>query len=135
MGAMVLAMSVFGWAATLGAGDLVQYAVICALSGLALGADLALPPAILADRLASGGASARGGVWFGLWNFVTKASLALAAGIALPLLSWLGYQAGRDDGVGLGALAVVYGVLPLAFKAAALGLLVRWRSDFREEST
>src|SRR5690606_33943281 len=45
LGAMLLSVLVFGWAATLGAGDLAAYAVICVLSGFALGADLALPPA------------------------------------------------------------------------------------------
>ncbi len=133
MGAMVLAMGVFGWAATLGVGDVGQYALICALSGLALGADLALPPAILSDRLASGDPDARGGTWFGLWNLVTKASLALAAGLALPLLAWLGYRTGASDAQGLEALAWVYGALPLAFKAGALALLVCWRGDFAEE--
>ena len=43
------AIAAFVWAALLGPGDMYAFAVICALSGLALGADLALPPSMLAD--------------------------------------------------------------------------------------
>ena len=46
--AMLLGCLAFVWAALLGAGDGWQYASVCLLSGLALGADLALPPALLA---------------------------------------------------------------------------------------
>lgn len=130
--AMVLAMTAFLWAATLGAGDLVAFALICIVSGAALGADLAVPPAMLADLLArdraadgqvSAGASA--GACFGWWAFVTKANLALAAGLALPLLGWLGYTPGTDAAGPLAALAMVYAVLPVVLKAGALALLLR----------
>ena len=90
---MAVSVIAFAWAAGLGTGDDVAFALICLASGLALGADLALPPAILADQLARGEAGA--GACFGWWNFVTKANLALAAGLALPLLALLGYAPGR----------------------------------------
>lgn len=50
--------------------------------GLALGADLAIPPSILADVIdwGRGGAGpAQEGGYFGLWSLVTKLNLALAA--------------------------------------------------------
>ena len=34
-------------------------------------------------------------VYFGWWNWGVQMSLALAAGIALPLLAWLGYVPGQ----------------------------------------
>ena len=43
---MALAVAVFAWAGLLGSGDLFAYACICALSGLALGADLTLLPTV-----------------------------------------------------------------------------------------
>ncbi len=61
---MALAVAVFAWAGLLGSGDLLAYACICVLSGVALGADLTLPPSLLADLLArgeSGRFAARGG--------------------------------------------------------------------------
>ena len=45
---MLLAIAVFVWTAFLGAGDVVPFLVVCALSGVALGTDLALPSALLA---------------------------------------------------------------------------------------
>ena len=66
------------------------------MSGAALGADLALPPSILADVIERRGTMRPTGAYFGVWTLVTKLNLALAAGIALPLLAALGYPPGRD---------------------------------------
>ncbi len=90
--AMLAAIAAFVWAAFLGPGDVFAFAIICALSGLALGADLALPPSILADVIDRRGAMASAGAYFGVWTLATKLNLALAAGIALPLLATLGYS-------------------------------------------
>ncbi|PKO52488.1 MAG: MFS transporter, partial [Betaproteobacteria bacterium HGW-Betaproteobacteria-21] len=127
---MVLAIAVFVWAALLGAGETGAYAAICILSGVALGADLALPPSLLADLLADeatrgNSGEARAGAWFGWWNFVTKANLALAAGLALPLLGWLGYAPGARSAEALSALAIVYALVPVLLKLGAITLL--WR--------
>lgn len=120
--AMLLAIVAFGGASLLGAGDLVWFAVICLASGLALGADLALPAAIAADL---GEKQRRAGACFGVWNFAAKLNLALAAGLALPLLALLGYTPGTPEG--LPALSFAYALLPLLFKAIAAALLWRWR--------
>ena len=122
LGAMLLAILAFAGASQLGAGDLWLFAAICVASGLALGADLALPAAIAADL---GERQGQAGACFGVWNFVAKLNLALAAGLALPLLAWLGYVPGSANG--LGSLIFAYALLPLAFKALAGMLLWRWR--------
>lgn len=128
---MGLALVVFAWAGLLGAGDTWAYGLICVLSGLALGADLALPPSMLADLLARpaspAATRAAPGAAFGWWNFVTKANLALAAGLALPLLALLGYSPGSRDVGAVSALAVVYALVPLALKLGAMALLWAWR--------
>jgi GPH family glycoside/pentoside/hexuronide:cation symporter len=126
---MALAVVVFVWAGTLGAGDVMAFAMICALSGLALGADLALPPSLLADLIGreQGGA----GSYFGWWNFTAKLNLALAAGLGLPLLGWLGYVPGEKGGQGVLALAWVYAGVPAVLKLLALALL--WRQGLHEE--
>ena len=120
--AMLLAIIAFGGASLLGAGDLGWFAAICIASGLALGADLALPAAIAADL---GERQGQAGACFGVWNFVAKLNLALAAGLALPLLALLGYVPGTQDG--LPALSFAYAMLPLMFKASAAALLWHWR--------
>ncbi|MGE8376513.1 MAG: MFS transporter, partial [Diaphorobacter nitroreducens] len=48
LGGMLLAVACFGWTTLLGSGQIAAFAWICALSGIALGADLALPGALLA---------------------------------------------------------------------------------------
>jgi Na+/melibiose symporter-like transporter len=130
---MVLAICSFVWAFLLETGDGVAFALICAASGAALGAELALPPALLADLLADGRRAGRetagAGAYFGVWNFVTKFNLALAAGIALPLVSLGGYKVGAGDG-GLMALSAVYALLPAAIKVISMLLLWRWKTHF-----
>jgi Na+/melibiose symporter-like transporter len=120
--AMGLSIIAFAGASLLGSGDVWLFAAICIASGLALGADLALPAAIAADL---GERQGQAGACFGVWNFVAKFNLALAAGISLPLLGALGYLPGGS--AGLPALTFAYALLPLAFKALAVALLWRWR--------
>jgi Na+/melibiose symporter-like transporter len=122
--AMLLAIGAFAGAVALGSGDVVAFALICAVSGLALGADLALPPSLLADVVGRSDAAAGAGAYFGVWTLATKLNLAFAAGLALPLLAWLGYVPGSSGADGLRALALVYAALPCVLKLAALALVV-----------
>jgi Na+/melibiose symporter-like transporter len=121
--AMVIAVVAFVWAAGLGQGDAVAFAVICAASGLALGADLALAPSLLADVMDRGGRMHAAGAYFGLWTLATKLNLALAAGIALPLLGAMGYAPGVRDAATLTSLALIYAGLPCALKLGAFAAL------------
>ncbi len=116
---MLLAVATFVWAYFLGPGDRVGFMAVCVLSGLALGADLTLPPSMLADVIAQDD-QGRGGAggYFGIWTMVSKLNLALAAGVALPALAWLGYSPG--SGLNVGALSVSYALLPCALKIVAL---------------
>jgi Na+/melibiose symporter-like transporter len=124
--AMLLAIFTFIWAYFIGAGEVTGFALICLLSGAALGADLALPPALLAAVIGAAGHSGKHeGVYFGVWNWATKLNLALAAGIALPALQFMGYGIGTTDESGLHALAIGYAVLPCVLKISAALLLSR----------
>jgi len=128
---MAAAIAAFVWAGALGPGDSAAFAAVCVVSGLALGADLALPPSLLADVVGRPGAPRAAGAYFGVWTLATKFNLALAAGVALPLLGALGYAPGvRDDGA-LAALALVYAIVPCVLKAGALVALARFASANR----
>ena len=126
-GSMLWACLVFVWVPLLGPGDFWPFVVICCLSGLSLGADLALPASIQADvvdldRLESG--RQRTGLFFAAWSMVSKLSLALAVGIAFPALDLIGFEAGgRNSALALFCLAALYGLLPVVIKLAATALV------------
>ncbi len=136
--AMVVAIVAFIWAAFLSAGDTTAFAIVCVLSGLALGADLALPPSLLADVIGRGGGDGRDGktsatgAYFGLWTLATKLNLALAAGIALPLLGALGYSPGARDAGAVHALALIYAGVPCLLKLGAIGALYGFAKNWRD---
>lgn len=121
---MALAIAAFVWAASLGAGDWAGFVAVCIGSGIALGADLALPGALLTRVIQRAGLAGRAeGAFFGWWSGANKLNLALAAGLALPLLQLLGYAPGSRDAQALQALTLAYCLLPCALKALALLLL------------
>ncbi|MDE2269616.1 MAG: MFS transporter, partial [Betaproteobacteria bacterium] len=131
---MGLAVAAFVWAALLQPGDRWGYALVVVLSGAALGPDLVMPPALLAGVIRAGGHGNRlEGSYFGVWNFATKLNLALAAGLALPLLALFGYRPGTLETGVLPPLVVAYCLLPSLLKLVSAGLLwqffVRGRSD------
>jgi GPH family glycoside/pentoside/hexuronide:cation symporter len=131
LGAMVLAIGVFAWAVTLGAGDLVAFGVICVLSGAAVGADLTLLPALFARRMSDISPGAAEG--FGLWSFVSKVTLAVAAVSLLPLLQTGGFDPGEtNDEDALRLLSLLYGGLPCVLKLAAIALLARTPIEERD---
>lgn len=130
--AMLGACAIFILVPMLGPGDLLAFSAICVLTGIALGADLALPASIQADvidvdRLSSG--ARRSGLYFALWGLATKLSLALAVGVAFPLLDLAGFESGGAGPEGLGVLVALYAVVPVLLKLAAIALMWRFPLD------
>ena len=121
MAGMALAIVSFLWAYGLGTGQWLAFGLISATSGAALGADMVLLPAIFARRLAHLGNEGAG---FGLWSFVSKLSLAIAAATLLPTLQWAGFTSGAVNApTVLNVLSLLYAAVPCALKAVALLLL------------
>jgi Na+/melibiose symporter-like transporter len=126
--AMALACVSFIWVPLLGPGDVMPFLVICILTGAALGADLALPPAMQADVIdldALRTGQRREGVFFALWGMGTKGALALAVGLAFPVLDWVGFRAGAETNtpLALGTLAALYALVPVVLKVGVLALV------------
>jgi GPH family glycoside/pentoside/hexuronide:cation symporter len=122
LSAMLLAVGAFGFALLLGAGDWPAFAVICVLSGAAVGADLTLLPAIFAKRM--GQISPGGAEGFGLWSFVSKVTLAFAAVLLLPTLEAAGFVAGGENTQSaLTVLTLFYAGIPCVLKLVAIALL------------
>ena len=117
---MMLAVVSFVWAFTLKSGDISSYLLICISSGLALGADLSLPPSILADRIDAHKEQHIASLYFSFTTFLGKLALALATGIALPLLSFLGYAPHQtSDESAILYLSYTYALIPSVLKVCS----------------
>ena len=130
MFSMVLAVITFIWAFGLNQGDMISFAIICILSGSALGADLAIPPAMMADHIAHTKTQNLVTRYYSISTFLSKLALALATGITLPLLAILGYQAGESAGASV--LSFAYALIPCGLKIIAAFLLFLNLNQFNE---
>ncbi len=117
---MMLSIAVFIWVVLLQPGDIVSYSIICILSGFALGADLALPASIIADRINAIEAEERATQYYGVMAFIPKLALALASGFAFLILDNTGFiAAGDNTQVTLLSLLILYGLVPCIVKCLA----------------
>ncbi|MEM9210987.1 MAG: MFS transporter [Pseudomonadota bacterium] len=121
---MALSIAAFGWAVLIGEGDIFVFAIICVLSGAALGADMTFLPALFARRIEV--INMPPGLGFGLWNFCAKLSLALAAATVLPALDGFGFETGQQNtDQALWGLTLLYAGLPCLLKIGAFAFLAR----------
>ncbi|MCM2473840.1 MFS transporter [Rhizobium sp. CG5] len=135
---MIVTTVIFSSAGFVGEGDVAAFAAICAVTGLLLGFDLALPLAIQADvidqdTLQSG--EQRSGLYFAAWSFITKLALALSAGIVFPILGLAGFVTAPgtpQSPLALGTLVVLYAWLPILPKLAAIGIM--WNFELDEKA-
>ncbi|MGO4910620.1 MFS transporter [Pseudorhodobacter sp. W20_MBD10_FR17] len=126
--AMSLAILSFLGAYLLPVGAAWQFGMISAISGVALGADMVILPALFANALVQQGVST--GIGFGVWAFAAKLSLALAAAIVLPALQYAGFTpSGPNTTDALHSLNVLYALMPCALKLLALVFVARLPKD------
>ncbi|KFE36220.1 MFS transporter [Thioclava atlantica] len=131
LAAMVLSIASFIGAAVLPKGAALGFAAICLGSGVALGADMVILPALFASAL--GRAGLRAGQAFGIWSFAAKLALALAAGVVLPLLQQAGFTPGAENSpAALTALTLAYALLPCGLKLIALAMVFALPREFAE---
>lgn len=135
---MAVSIATFAWAYLLQPGDLIAYGIICALSGIALGADLALPPAILANRINAQKAEVKATQYYAVQSFLPKVSMAIAAGISLTLLGSFGFEAGGENSrQSLHGLIAIYALLPCFIKmlsGTCLFYLIKTEGDYNENT-
>jgi glycoside/pentoside/hexuronide:cation symporter, GPH family len=126
---MVLAIASFIWAYGLGAGDVGAFTIICIFSGIAVGADATLLPALFARALEP--FREQSAFAYSLWHFISKFNLSLAAGLVLPALAWLGYapSATTTTPSDHHALLIAYAIIPCGIKILALIALLRFPSS------
>lgn len=126
--AMVWACLWFATVPLLGPGDFWPFLAVCVLTGMALGADLVLPASMQADVIDVDTVETgerRAGLFFALWGMATKLALALAVGLAFPILSFVGFDAGSDNPQGaVVTLVVLYSLVPVIFKGMAIVFMI-----------
>jgi Na+/melibiose symporter-like transporter len=120
---IVLACLSFVWVFTLEPGQFVAFLIISFVSGLSLGADVALPSSIQADvaQYLSRQQGPMSGVLFGIWGMLTKLALALAVGISLPLIDWAGWDQQTPESMAM--MLWLYAGVPIAIKLMVLAYL------------
>lgn len=126
---MLLASTAFIFVPFLGSGDLILFAIITFVSGLSLGADMALPSSIQADvvQKIQSQKSSYAGILFGIWAMLTKFALALAVGLGFVILGAVGFEPEAPTSLALTTLALLYGGAPVFFKMLSVGIMRGYR--------
>ncbi len=113
------------------AGAALGFAAVCVGSGLALGADMVLLPALFSVALDE--EKIQGGAGFGLWSLAGKLSLAVAAALVLPLLEHAGFRPGEVNAPeAITALVWAYALAPCILKTVAGALVLALPGEVRE---
>ena len=116
---MLVSILSFVWAYNLNAGEVIAFSIICFATGLSLGADMTILPAIFAQRLAKTKHDPNTG--FGIWNFSNKLALAFTAGILLPLMEFAGFETqDMRSSLSTEVLKISYAIVPCGLKVFAL---------------
>ncbi len=128
--AMLLACAFFLLTPLSNAEALWVYWLMVVGTGLCLGADVILPASLQADVIAQDTnrtGHSKAGLLMGAWSMATKLALALAVGIAFPLLDWAGLKTGTTA-TDLPAFMLIslYALLPTILKLCAVKLM--WRT-------
>jgi len=127
--AMAMACLAFAFAPFLGHGDAAAFLAICLISGLALGADLAIPPSMQADvaeyEYWRTGRD-RTSLMFGFWSMAVKLAFAFSVLISFLALEWLGFRIDSPtESNNVRALAVIYAAVPVVLKIMTIAMI--WR--------
>ena len=136
--AMVYSCFIFIFVLFLKEYDLIFFAIICILSGLALSADLAIPSSIQADiidleYLKTG--KRLTGQFFAFWGLVSKAAIAISTGMALILLDIIGFKSDENNGKNiLFAVSFIYAGLPIILKMFSIYLMWNFKLDKKTHS-
>ena len=98
------------------------FMVICIISGFCLSADLIIPSSIQADIIYKEQQQNKNvlvGKIYSVWSFIQKLSLALSAGVCLPLLGYFGFNPSEVN-TQLLPLSFAYGLIPIILRIPAI---------------
>ena len=119
---MLLACISFMPVSLLNHGDTNLFLLICIISGFCLGADLTIPAAIQAEIIYQAEKDENKilvGKIYSVWSLIQKLSLAISAGISLPLLGYFGFNPSEIEPF-IYPLSIAYGVFPIILRLPAI---------------
>ena len=103
-------------------GDTIKFLMVCIISGLCLSADLILPASIQANIINQEQKKDNKvlvGKIYSVWSLIQKLTLAVSAGVCLPLLGYFGFNPSEVNPA-LGPLSVCYGITPIILRLPAV---------------
>lgn len=126
---IIIAISAFIFVPFLSEGDFFYFAIICVITGMCLGADMALPSSIQADVANQTKQKDEDltGVLFGFWAMITKLSLSLAVAISFITLEFTNFETSNINQNSIVAIIVLYSILPIIFKLSSIFLLLKYK--------
>ena len=126
---ILVAISAFIFVPFLNEGDFLYFAIICVITGMCLGADMALPSSIQADVANQTKQKNEDltGVLFGFWAMITKLSLSLAVAISFITLEFTNFETSNINQTSIVAIIVLYSILPIILKLSSIFLLLKYK--------
>lgn len=126
---IIIAISAFIFVPFLNEFDFFYFAIICIITGMCLGADMALPSSIQADVTNQTKQKNEDltGVLFGFWAMITKLSLSLAVAISFITLEFTNFETSNINETSIVAIIVLYSILPIILKLSSIFLLLKYK--------
>jgi len=99
--------------------------IVCFASGMFLGADMIIPPAIIANLIYD--KKEKVASYIAVWNMVVKLGLVIASSASLIILGFFDYKIGNYINKGIWAIPYVYSVVPSLLKVYVMIKLLSLR--------
>lgn len=126
---IIIAISAFSFVPFLKEFDFYYFAIICVITGMCLGADMALPSSIQADVANQTKQKDEDltGVLFGFWAMITKLALSLAVAISFITLEFTDFETSNINEPSIIAITIMYSIIPIVLKLFSIILLLKYK--------
>ncbi|QKJ23033.1 MFS transporter [Poseidonibacter lekithochrous] len=126
---MTMASVVFCFVPFLNEDDYIAFSIISILTGMSLGADMAIPTSIQSDiaKRSEVLGNQVSGLLFGFWAMITKFSLAFAVVITFGILELVGFDSKNPDDLSLVTISLLYSILPVICKIIAIIFVINYK--------
>ncbi|WP_323588273.1 MFS transporter [Aliarcobacter butzleri] len=126
---ILIAISAFSFVPFLNEGDFFYFVFICVITGMCLGADMALPSSIQADVAQETKKQHQDltGVLFGFWAMITKLSLSLAVAISFISLEFTNFESQNINQTSIYVIIFLYSIMPIIFKIFSIIFLLKYK--------